>query len=215
MITVDVPNEKKDLNNVLVVLEWSSDHSQLIQRAQKIAQAFDSYFYVVFFEFEGIGREYQDELIFMIKGVILNCEKYGASASYFKIYKNDKEFYKHFDELLKELSISQIIMAGEVESRMNEIFFGSTKNRLAKNYPDHDFYYISPVNKQWDYSIGIKAYLNPTDDKLTFSSEKYSVSTIEGIFFKKMDTDFDNGIFRFYDNDVEKEYIIVDAYRKK
>lgn len=202
-------NDRK--NNVLVLIEFRNNYSNLIRCAYKIAEAYQSNFYVVFFEFGGITHEYIDELEFMFKGINLMCTRYSAAASLFRSYKDNKQFYDHFNNLVKELTITNVIMAGEVETRMNEILHGSTLNWLLKEFPDVDFHYISALKKEpWDYDIGIRAYLDKTNDELTFKYDKFR---LEGIFFKEKATDFNSGIFKYYENYEEKEYIIFNGFK--
>jgi len=104
-------------------------------------------------------------------------------------------------EVARDNNITQIILGQTAHSRWEQITKGSIINSLVREIPFVDLHIVSVARYIRDeeglYEKGVRAYLvkDGKQYKLSFNHEKQT--EFEGIFFKEVDTDFDNGIFRF------------------
>ena len=103
------------------------------------------------------------------------------------------------------LNITQIIIGQTAQSRWEEITKGSFMIVLLKEIPFVDFHVVSVsryIKDEEDgiFEKGVRAYLVADGDsyKVSFTCEKNMCQ--EGIFFKEIGTDFENGIFKFMHN---------------
>ena len=125
----------------------------------------------------------------------------------FILKDNEKRpIQKVVNEVARDFAITQIIVGQSAQSRWEEITKGSFLNVLLKEVPFVDFHIVSIKRPTEDdtydiYERGVRAYLIQAEDdfKVAFTCPKSA--SIEGIFFKEIGTDFDNGIFKFtYDH---------------
>ncbi len=104
-------------------------------------------------------------------------------------------------EVARKKNVTQIILGQTAQSRWQQITKGSIINDLLHDIPFVDLHIISVSryirNDEGLYEKGVRAYLIKEGNhyKLSFNHTKDSV--YEGIFFKEIGTDFDNGLFRF------------------
>lgn len=120
---------------------------------------------------------------------------------------------KVIKEVAHQLNITQIIIGQTAQSRWEEITKGSFMNVLLKEIPFVDFHVVSverAVKDEIDgiFEKGVRAYLVTEGDtyKISFTCSKNMYQ--EGIFFKEIGTDFDNGIFKFmYNNKMHQVHI--------
>lgn len=112
---------------------------------------------------------------------------------------------KVIQEVAHGLNITQIIIGQTAQSRWEEITKGSFMNVLLKEIPFVDFHVVSVARYIKDeedgiFEKGVRAYLVTDGDsyKVSFTCAKNMCQ--EGIFFKEIGTDFDNGIFKFMHN---------------
>ena len=122
---------------------------------------------------------------------------------------------KVIKEVAHELNITQIIIGQTAQSRWEEITKGSFMNVLLKEIPFVDFHVVSverSVKESEDgvFEKGVRAYLVVDGDtyKVSFTFAKNMCQ--EGIFFKEVGTDFDNGIFKFMHNNKMHQVHIQD-----
>ena len=109
---------------------------------------------------------------------------------------------KVITEIAMNYNITQIIVGQSAQSRWEEITKGSFLNVLLKEVPFVDFHIVAVKRPTEDdvidiYEKGVRAYLIKEDEslKVAFTCPKFP--SLEGIFFKEIGTDFDNGIFKF------------------
>ena len=135
----------------------------------------------------------------------------------FIVKDNEKRpIHKVITEVAMNFNITQIIVGQSAQSRWEEITKGSFLNVLLKEVPFVDFHIVSVKRPSEDEIIdifekGVRAYLVEDKEqyKVVFTCPK--IVSIEGIFFKEIGTDFDNGIFKFSYNNKMHEVNITEA----
>ncbi|NEU30094.1 universal stress protein [bacterium LRH843] len=119
-------------------------------------------------------------------------------------------------EVAREKHITQIILGQTAQSRWEEITKGSIINVLLREIPFIDLHVISVARALKDeegfFEKGIRAYLVKENDKYRISFNHTNDVIHEGIFFKELGTDFNNGIFKFIDNKKVLKVNVTDDY---
>ena len=186
--------------SILVCVYYGANGERLIRRGHKLATLLGCPLYVLTVDsmpFDAFDAE-KSGYIESWKSLAdeLNIEQ-------FIIKDNEKRpIQKVINEIARDHKITQIIVGQSAQSRWEEITKGSFINVLLKEVPYVDFHIVSVKHPSEDdafdiYERGIRAYLvgEYNEYKVAFVCPKKQ--SIEGIFFKEVGTDFDNGIFKF------------------
>ncbi|SFE50328.1 adenine nucleotide alpha hydrolase family protein [Alteribacillus iranensis] len=101
---------------------------------------------------------------------------------------------------------TQIVIGQVVESVLTNLLGRSIVDVLLKKLPNADLHVV-PIERsfgtEFDYDLGTKAYLLEKPDgtyHMTFIDPKHRAAK-QGIFFKSLHTDFNNGIFAYHTED--------------
>lgn len=197
--------------SILVCVYYGPNGERLIKRGCKIASMLKAPLYIL-----TIDAKPFDELDAEKTFYIEKWKEYANSHSSVQFIMKDNEsrpVTKVIAELAREKNITQIILGQTAQSRWEQITKGSIINSLVREIPFVDLHIVSVSRYIRDgeglYRHGTRAYLIKEGDhyKLSFNHEKDT--EFEGIFFKEVDTDFDNGIFRFM-KDAETLQVLVD-----
>lgn len=143
------------------------------------------------------------------------AEEHGAEEFIIK-YNEKRPVAKVIGEVAKEKHITQLVLGQTAQSRWEEITKGSIINLLLHEVPFADLHIVSVARELKDqegfFEKGIRAYLvkDKSGYKVTF---KHSENDLyEGIFFKEIGTDFNNGIFKFMQGRKTVEVSISNGY---
>ncbi len=134
------------------------------------------------------------------------------------ILKDDEKrpVTKVIAEVAREKHITQIILGQTAQSRWEEITKGSIINVLLREIPFIDLHVISVARALKDeegyFEKGIRAYLVKEGDRYRISFNHTKNVLHEGIFFKELGTDFNNGVFKFIDHNEVLQLPVVDDY---
>lgn len=201
--------------SILVCVYFGPNGERLIRRGGKLAKMLNCPLYILTVEssseedldlekaqYISLWRELADEL--------------GAREFIVK-YNEKRPVAKVIREVVREKNITQIIIGQTAQSRWEEITRGSFINVLLHEVPFVDLHIVSISrelkNKTGFFEKGVRACLVPEEDgyRLSFSHHDKG---FQGIFYKEIGTDFNNGIFRFVHGAKELEVHIVDDYVK-
>lgn len=186
--------------SILVCVYYGANGERLIRRGHKLATLLGCPLYVLTVDsmpidaFDAEKSGYIDSWKALAEE--LNIEQ-------FIIKDNEKRpIQKVIHEIAQENNITQIIVGQSAQSRWEEITKGSFINVLLKEVPYVDFHIVSVKHPSEDdsfdvYERGIRAYLVPESNEYKIAFVCPKMQSIEGIFFKEVGTDFDNGIFKF------------------
>ncbi|NLL53244.1 MAG: universal stress protein [Peptococcaceae bacterium] len=195
---------------ILVCVYYGPNGERLIQRGCKIAHMLDCPLYILTVDPKPVDEMDAEKSDYIAKWKNM-AEKNGADAFILKD-KEERPVYKVIAEVAREKGITQIIIGQTVHSRWEQIAKESIVNSLLREIPFVDLHIISVARHLKDcdsnYAKGVRAYLVKEDEgyRLTFKHAKNVV--YEGIFFKAIGTDFNNGIFKFIK---EKETLQVEV----
>ncbi|MDD4565814.1 MAG: histidine kinase [Eubacteriales bacterium] len=193
--------KKNPMNEgILVCVYFGPNGERLIKRGCKIAEAFDCPLYILTIDskpFDELDAE-KSNYINKWKRLAQEC-----SAEEFIIKDNEeRRAYKVIAEVAREKGITQIIIGQAVHSAWEQFAKESSINSLILEIPFVDIHIVSVARHLKDpycnYHKGVRAYLVKEGKKEYRLVFKYiNDAEYEGIFFKEVGTDFNNGIFRF------------------
>lgn len=200
--------KKQTDESILVCVYYGLNGERLIRRGHKLASLLNCPLYILTVDSMPVDAFDAEKSKYIEKwkelSETLNVEQ-------FIIRDNEKRpIQKVIAEVAQELNITQIIVGQSAQSRWEEITKGSLINVLLKQIPFADFHIVAVNRPNEDeelemYEKGVRAYIisEGKDYKVIFTCPKSRY--LEGIFFKEIGTDFDNGIFRFsYSNKMQE-----------
>ncbi|GLC90181.1 universal stress protein [Lysinibacillus piscis] len=201
--------------SILVCVYYGQNGERLIRRGHKMASMLDCPLYILsvdpqpFDAFDAEKSGYIEQ--WKALSVELDVEEF------ILLDAETRPVQKVIAEVAKKHAISQIIVGQSAQSRWEEIMRGSFLNVLLKEIPFVDFHIVAVQRPTDDevYDIfekGVRAYLIKEHDRFKIAFTCPKQLAIEGIFFKEIGTDFDNGIFKFSYNDKMHEVHISEGY---
>lgn len=130
-------------------------------------------------------------------------------------YNEKRPVAKVIGEVAKQRNITQVIIGQTAQSRWEEITKRSFINVLLSEIPFVDLHIVSvsrDLKEQEGYfERGIRAYLREEDGQLRLCFDHTREEKVyEGIFYKEIGTDFNNGIFKFMKDGRTVEVQVVD-----
>jgi len=200
---------------ILVCVYYGPNGERLIRRGGKLASMLECPLYVLTVDSQP-EDEWDIEKIHYIAAWKKLAREQGGD---FIIKYNEKRpVAKVIGEVATEKKITQVILGQTAQNRWEEITKGSFINVLLNEIPFVDLHIISvsrDIKKVDDfYEKGIRAYLLKTDEgyKLCFNHTQHAI--YEGIFYKEVGTDFNNGLFKFLKDEDMIEVRIKDDFVK-
>ena len=201
--------------SILVCVYYGQNGERLIRRGHKLATLLDCPLYVLTVDSKAVDA-FDAEKSGYIEHWNQLCEELNVEE--FIIRDNEKlPIQKVIAEIALSHNITQIIVGQSAQSRWEEITKGSFLNVLLKEVPFVDFHIVAvkrpPEDDAFDiYEKGVRAYAIPEgskDFKIGFTCP--TNQSLEGIFFKEIGTDFDNGIFKFTFEDKMHEVNVTEG----
>lgn len=185
--------------SILVCVYYGPNGERLIQRGCKIANMLGCPLYILTVDPKPFDELDAEKSSYIAKWKEL-AEQHNADA--FILKDNDKRpVHKVIAEVAREKGITQIILGQTAQSRWEQMTKGSIINFLLRDIPFVDLHIISVSrylkDEEGHYEPGVRAYLvkDGDYDRLVFKHTKNV--EYEGIFFKDIGTDFNNGVFKF------------------
>lgn len=199
--------------SILVCAFYGPNGERLINRGYKLSSMLDCPLYILtvdtlpFDEFDAEKSAYIERWKEL-------AEEYEAEE--FIIRDNEKRpSAKVIAEVAHDLNITQIIVGQTARSRWEEITKGSFMNSLLREIPFADFHVVSvdrtiKADEHEEFEKGVRCYLLNDNDTYKISFTQTKSCRYEGIFFKEIGTDFNNGIFKFMHNNKLYQLEVVD-----
>lgn len=191
-------NERME-ESILVCVYYGPNGERLIQRGCRIAKMLNCPLYIL-----TVDPKPFDELDAEKTNYISKWKELAAqfSADAFILKDNEKRpVYKVIADVAREKNITQIILGQTAQSRWEQMTKGSIINTLLKEIPFVDLHIISVArylkNTEGHFEKGIRAYLIKEGEHYRLNFRHTKDVEFEGIFFKEIGTDFNNGIFKF------------------
>lgn len=196
-----MPNTKGHMDeSILVCVYYGPNGERLIRRGHKLAQMTDCPLYVLtvdplpYDEFDAEKSGYIERWRELSKE--LNVDK-------FILKDNDKRpTVKVIKETAYKYNITQVIIGEAPQNRWEEITKGSFVNVLLRELLFTDIHIVSvdrTINNETGaiYEKGVRGYLQKDEDGYQLSFTKSKHNRYEGVFYKEIGTDFNNGMFKF------------------
>lgn len=185
--------------SILVCVYYGPNGARLIKRGCAIANIMKAPLYILTIDPKPFDELDADKLFY-----IEQWKEYArshATAEFIMKSNETRPVYKVIAEVARANNITQIILGQTAHSRWEQITKGSIINSLVREIPFVDLHIVSVAryikDEEGNYQEGIRAYLIKDGDQYQLSFIHKKEIDYEGIFFKEVDTDFDNGIFRF------------------
>ncbi|WP_017726045.1 universal stress protein [Halalkalibacterium ligniniphilum] len=203
--------------SILVCVYYGPNGERLIRRGCKIASMLDCPLYILTIDpkpFDELDAE-KSEYISKWKQL---AEEHDAEE--FILRDNEKRpVAKVIAEVAREKHITQIIIGQTAQSRWEEIAKGSIINVLLREIPFIDLHVISVARGLKDheghFEKGVRAYLIKEGDHYRLSFNHTKDIAHEGIFFKELGTDFNNGVFKFmHDKETLQVHVTDDIVKE-
>lgn len=202
--------------SILVCVYYGPNGERLIRRGSKIAAMMDCPLYILTVDPQP-EDEWDIEKVHYIEHWKELAEK--ADAEFIIKYNEKRPVAAVIGEVVKAKNITQVIIGQTAQSRWEEITKRSFINILLSEIPFVDLHIVSVSrelkNAEGFYEKGIRAYLIEEDNRYKLCFDHTNDQKIyEGIFYKEVGTDFNNGIFKFLKDGRELEVKVVDDYVK-
>ena len=201
--------------SILVCVFYGPNGERLIKRGHQLSSMLDCPLYILTVDTLPVDEFDADKSEYIERWKEL-AEEYEAEE--FIIRDNEKRpSAKVIAEVAHQCNITQIIIGQTARSRWEEMTKGSFMNLLLREIPFVDFHVVSVARTikgvEGDiFEKGVRCYSVKDENgyKIDFTQSKKC--QIEGIFFKEIGTDFNNGTFKFMHNNKLYQVEVSDDY---
>ncbi|GAK14738.1 universal stress protein UspA [Geomicrobium sp. JCM 19039] len=116
----------------------------------------------------------------------------------------------------ENVEATQVVIGQQVENLWTTLIGGSIIDVLLHELPSADLHVVpkprADAEADWNFERGVNAYLiKQTDDSYVLSFNHEKNTDFEGIFFKYLGTDFNNGLFAFHEDNRVYEVRVRDS----
>lgn len=185
---------------ILVCVYYGPNGERLIRRGYELSQLSDCPFYVL-----TVDRLHSDQFDAEKASYIEQWRELSKELGAEKFILKDAEsrpIPKVIKEVAYRYNITQVIIGETPQNRWEEITKGSFVNQLLKELVFVDIHIVSvdralKTSDEATYEKGIRGYLRKEDDGYVLSFTKSKDNLFEGVFYKEIGTDFNNGIFKY------------------
>src|SRR5699024_1052302 len=186
--------------SILVCTYYGPNGERLIRRGHKLATILDCPLYVLtvdplpYDKFDAEKSGYVDRWEEL-------ADELGVEE--FMLHDNEKRPpAKVIAEVAYNLNITQIIIGQTPQNRWEEITKGSFANALLREITFIDVHIVSVDRRikstdEATFETGVLCYLRKYENEYRLSFTSSHDNHYEGIFYKEIGTDFNNGIFKF------------------
>lgn len=200
--------------SILVCVYYGPNSERLIRRGHKIANMLGCPLYVL-----NISRESTEEFDSTQQEYLLQWSSLAQELEIEEVIvksNEDRPIQQVIAEVSNEYNITQVIIGQTAQSRWEEITKGSFINQLLRALPFVDIHVVSVdrqvLVKDQMYEKAIRAYLVDDEGIYRVYFELPKNFIYEGLFFKELGTDFDNGRFKFMHENKTYEIEVDDGY---
>ncbi|WP_036708582.1 universal stress protein [Paenibacillus pinihumi] len=202
---------------ILVCVYYGPNGERLIRRGGKIANMLNCPLYVL--TVDPLPEDELDiEKIHYIEKWKIAAKEHNVQEFIIK-YNEKRPVAKVISEVAKQEHVTQLVLGQTAQSRWKEITKGSIINVLLNEIPFVDIHIVSVSRELKDqegfFEKGVRAYLLKDNEgyRLCFNHTQQDV--YEGIFYKEVGTDFNNGVFKFMKDNHMIEVHVCDDYVKE
>lgn len=200
--------------SILVCVYYGPNGERLIRRGCELAEMLDCPLYILTIDplpLEEFDAE-KSEYIATWKQL---AQENGVEE--YIIRDNERRpVAKVIAEVVREKNITQIVIGQTAQSRWREITKGSIINIILREIPFVDLHIVSVARHLEGFACcfekGVRAYLVEEGNAYRLSFNHTTDVVYKGIFFKEIGTDFNNGVFRYMNNQETMQVHVTDDY---
>lgn len=186
--------------SILVCVYYGPNGERLIRRGHKLSEMTDCPLYVL-----TVDPLPYDEFDAEKSGYVERWRELANELKVDKFILKDNEtrpIVKAIKEVAHKYNITQVIIGETPQNRWEEITKGSFVNVLLRELLFTDIHIVSvdrTIRSENDaiYEKGVRGFLQKDKDGYHLSFTKSKHNRYEGVFYKEIGTDFDNGMFKF------------------
>ncbi|HLS60299.1 MAG TPA: histidine kinase [Virgibacillus sp.] len=186
--------------SILVCVYYGPNGERLIRRGHKLAGMTDCPLYVLTVD-QRPSDEFDAEKMSYIEQWQELSEELGVEK--FIIKDNEsRSSVKAIKEVAYKYNVTQVIIGETPQNRWEEITKGSFVNVLLRELLFTDVHIVS-VDRTVDddgetnYEKGVRGFLQKDGKSYQLSFNRSRKNRYEGVFYKEIGTDFNNGMFKF------------------
>lgn len=185
---------------ILVCVYYGPNGERLIRRGYELSQLTGCPLYILTVD-RLSAEQFDAEKMSYIKQWRGLAEELGVD----KFIIKDSET-RPIEKVIKDVAykhnITQVIIGETPQNRWEEITKGSFVNVLLRELVFVDIHIVSvdralKVNDEALYEKGIRGYLQKVEDAYVLTATKSKKNLFEGVFYKEIGTDFNNGMFKY------------------
>ncbi len=185
---------------ILVCVYYGPNGERLIRRGYELSQLSNSPFYVLTVD-QLSSDEFDAEKASYIEQWRELSDELGAKKFILKDSET-RPIVKVIKEVAYKHNITQVIIGEKPQNRWEEITKGSFVNALLRELVFVDVHVVSvdralKTSDEALYEKGIRGFLKKDEAGFVLSFTKSKNNLFEGVFYKEIGTDFNNGIFKF------------------
>lgn len=200
---------------ILVCVYYGPNGERLMRRGGKIAKMLKCPLYVLTVDPQP-EDEWDIEKTHYISVWRKIAEEIGAEL--IEKYNEKRPVVKVICDITKQKNVTQIVLGQTAQSRWEEITKGSIINELLHKLSFVDLHLVS-VSRELEvqegfYEKGIRAYLMEVNEGHRLCFNHTYLDKYEGIFYKEVGTDFNNGVFKFMMGNEMVEVPVIDDHVK-
>lgn len=189
--------------SILVCVYYGPNGERLIKRGSKMASMLDCPLYILtvdplpYDEFDAERSGYIERWKEL-------ADEWGADE-FILMDDERRPSAQAIAEVAHKYNITQIVIGQTAQNRWEEITKGSFVNVLLREMSFVDIHIVSvdrtvEAAADADFETGVRSYLLEDDDGYVLSFACMKDDCFEGIFYKEIGTDFNNGIFKYVYN---------------
>lgn len=185
---------------ILVCVYYGPNGERLIRRGYELSQLSNSPFYVLTVD-QLSSDEFDAEKASFIEQWQELAEELGAEKFILKDNES-RPIVKVIKEVAYQNNITQVIIGETPQNRWEEITKGSFVNVLLRELVFVDIHIVSvdralKTSDETLYEKGIRGYLRKDEIGYVLTFTKSKKNLFEGVFYKEIGTDFNNGMFKY------------------
>lgn len=213
-LNANEPSRKDRFANerIMVCVYYGPNAKRLIRRGWLFANALQVPLYILTVD-PPKDDEYSEEKEQDIMAWKSIAEELGAQ--FLAVESGSRKVAQVIADVAKENKVTQIIMGQSARTRWEEITKGSVINDILREIPYIDLHIVSVTRQlehlEEEFETGVHAYLESVGDEYRLRLSPSSDEDLEGLFFKKLHTDFETGLFKTVVNDKKMMVKVTDG----
>lgn len=190
-------NNRQHTESIMVCVNYGPHGQRLIQRGSRLSQLLGAPLNVLTVDTSEDNQFNKDKEQYVSVWKKLT-EEAGGEFLVRKCHR--KKIAETIVEAAREKAVTQIIIGQSTQTLWQEIIQGNFINELIERIGLIDLHIVAvqryPDLLEETHEAGIDAYLVKQGESYEVSDQPGGEETLEGVFFRELHTDFNNGLFK-------------------